>query len=119
MLTKVQIDAFAKDWIDSWNAHDLERILSHYTDDVELTSPIAAQRLNRPNGRVVGKEDLRAYFTVGLQAFPDLHFDLHDIMSGVSSVVLYYTNQKGARVGEYMEIAPNGLVSRVVANYSD
>ena len=119
MLTKGQIEAFAKDWIESWNAHDLERIMVHYADDVELTSPIAAQRLERPDGRVVGKEELRAYFAIGLKAFPDLHFDLHDIMSGVNSVVLYYTNQKGARVGEYMEIAPSGLVSRVVANYSD
>ncbi|MFO1434918.1 MAG: nuclear transport factor 2 family protein [Gammaproteobacteria bacterium] len=119
MLTKPQIEAFAKDWIESWNAHDLERILAHYTDDVELTSPIAAQRLNRPDGRVVGKDDLRNYFTIGLKAFPELHFELQEIMSGVNSVVLYYKNQKGVRVGEYMEIAASGLVSRVVANYSN
>lgn len=25
--------AFARDWIASWNAHDMQRILSHYMDD--------------------------------------------------------------------------------------
>src|SRR5207302_4356035 len=26
-------EAFAREWVDAWNAHDLARILSHYTDD--------------------------------------------------------------------------------------
>jgi len=39
-------------------------------------------------------------------------------MWGMTSIVLYYTNQKGTRTGEYMEISGEGLVSRVVANYS-
>ena len=30
--------AFAADWIESWNAHDMNRILSHYTDDFEMSS---------------------------------------------------------------------------------
>jgi hypothetical protein len=38
-------------------------------------------------------------------------------MSGLSSVVLYYTNQAGTKSGEFMEIDANGKVTRVVANY--
>jgi hypothetical protein len=37
---------------------------------------------------------------------------------GVNSIVLCYTNQKGTRTGEFMELSPNGKVTRVVANYS-
>jgi len=37
---------------------------------------------------------------------------------GLSSVVLYYINQKGTRTGEYMEFDSKGKVLWVVANYS-
>ena len=118
MFTKEEADHFAKHWVESWNAHDLEAIMAHYSDDIELASPVAAKILNKPDGRVIGKRDLRAYFKKGLDAYPDLHFVLKDIMWGISSVVLYYMNQKGTHTGEYMEISAKGLISRVVANYS-
>ena len=118
MLTKEEADHFARHWIDSWNTHDLESIMAHYTDDIDLTSPVAARILNKPNGQVVGKEDLKAYFKKGLEAYPDLHFILNDIMWGMDSIVLYYTNQKGTHTGEYMEMSGEGLISRVVAHYS-
>ena len=31
--------AFARDWVAAWNSHDLDRILSHYAEDVEFRSP--------------------------------------------------------------------------------
>ena len=40
MLENNFAEHFAADWIDSWNSHDLGRILSHYTDDFEMSSPI-------------------------------------------------------------------------------
>ena len=54
----------------------------------------------------------------GLQAFPNLSFELLDVMWGISSVVLYYLNQKGTKTGEFMELDANQKVSRVVANYN-
>jgi acyl-CoA thioesterase FadM len=117
-LTEEAAWGLARDWVESWNAHDLERILEHYDDDVVLTSPVAAERLGDPSGTVRGKAALRAYFQLGLAAFPALRFDLVDVMWGVSSVVLYYVNQRGTMTGELMELAPSGKVTRVVANYS-
>jgi hypothetical protein len=117
-LNAAQARALADHWIAAWNAHDLDAILSHYDDAIELTSPAAAQLLNTPDGKVTGKANLRAYFQRGLATYPDLHFDLKDILCGLNSVVLYYTNQKGSHTAEYMEVAPTGKVTRVVANYS-
>jgi ketosteroid isomerase-like protein len=34
------LNKFALEWIESWNSHDLDRILSHYADDVEVTTPM-------------------------------------------------------------------------------
>jgi hypothetical protein len=110
--------SFAEDWVLAWNSHDLDAILSHYGSDVALTSPTAARLLNDPSGTVNGKDELRRYFKRGLEAYPDLKFELLEVMWGLSSVVLCYRNQRGAKCGEFMEFDGDGKVVRVVANYN-
>src|SRR5215211_8860494 len=118
MLTKEDDHQFAEHWLTAWNGHDLDQIMDHYDDQVELSSPVAVQLLNDPEGRVIGKANLRAYFEKGLAAYPQLHFKLKDMLWGIKSIVLYYENQRGTRTAEYMELSPQGKVVRVVANYS-
>lgn len=117
-MTRDEAWTLAQYWVAAWNAHDLNAILSHYEESIELTSPIAAQLFDTPDGRVVGKARLRAYFERGLAAYPDLRFQLEDVLWGMNSVVLYYTNQKDTHVGEFMELSATGKVVRVVAHYS-
>jgi len=108
----------AKHWVQAWNSHDLDEIMSHYGEGVVLVSPAAARILNDPSGTVVGKEALRMYFKRGLEAYPGLKFELVDVMWGLASLVLYYVNQKGTKTGEFMELDADGKIVRVVANYS-
>ena len=115
-MTQDEAFSLAEDWVAAWNAHDLDAILSHYDEAIELISPVAA-RLLGTDGKVVSKPNLRTYFQRGLEAYPDLRFELMDVLWGLCSVVLYYTNQNGTRVAEFMELSPNGKVTRVVANY--
>ena len=117
-MTKDEAWELANHWIAAWNSHDLDAIMTHYEDAIELTSPVAARLLGTPDGKVVGKANLRAYFQRGLEAFPELTFHLEDVLWGLNSVVLYYTNQKGTRTGEFMELSAAGKVVRVVANYN-
>lgn len=117
-MTKDEAWKLANHWVAAWNAHDLDLILTHYEDEIELTSPVAAQLLGTTDGKVAGKANLRAYFQRGLAAYPDLEFRLEDVLWGIRSVVLYYTNQKGTRTAEFMELSASGKVARVVANYS-
>jgi len=117
-MTRDEAWNLANHWVAAWNNHDLDAIMAHYDDEVELTSPVAAQLLGTPDGRIVGKTNLRAYFQRGLEAYPELHFGLVDVLWGVNSVVLYYTNQKGTHTGEFLELSATGKVTRVVANYS-
>ena len=118
MATELNAKEFAADWIAAWNSHNLDAILSHYSSDVILISPVATKILNDPAGTVRGKAALRHYFKLGLEAFPNLRFDLQDVMRGLSSVVLCYINQKGTKTAEFMEFGKNGKIVRVVANYS-
>ncbi len=117
MLTEKAVRQFAEEWVSAWNSHDLDAILSHYAADIVLTSPVAARLLNDASGTVAGKVGLRSYFQRGLEAYPDLRFELLDVMWGISSIVLYYKNQRGTKTGEFMELDGNGKVIRVVANY--
>ena len=117
-VTREEAWNLANHWVAAWNLHDLDLIMTHYDDAIELTSPAAAQLLGTVDGKVVGKANLRAYFRRGLEAYPELNFRLEDVLSGVSSVVFYYTNQKGTRTAEFMEMSKVGKVIRVVANYS-
>jgi hypothetical protein len=118
LISETDIRQFAQHWIAAWNSHDLDAIMSHYAPEVVLTSPTAAKLLNDPSGSVTGKEAVRRYFERGLEAYPNLTFELLDVMWGISSVILYYRNQKGTRTGEFMEFDANRKVVRVIANYS-
>jgi ketosteroid isomerase-like protein len=118
VLSEAEARKFADDWTRAWNSHDLEAIMSHYAPEVVLTSPTAAKLLGDSSATIKGKEAVRSYFARGLQAFPNLTFELLDVMWGISSVVLYYLNQKGTKTGEFMELDANQKVSIVVANYN-
>jgi predicted ester cyclase len=108
---------FAQDWVDAWNSHDLQRILSHYDDEVLLVSPVALKLLSG-DGTVRGKAALRQYFLRGLEAFPDLRFDLIDALWGTETIVVYYINNvRGSKTAEVMLLNPAGKIRQVWANY--
>jgi hypothetical protein len=108
---------FARQWIDAWNSHDLDRILSGYDDEATLSSPVALQRLGG-DGTLRGKPSLRDYFSRGLQAYPDLRFDLIEALWGTETIVLLYrNNHRGSKTAEVMLLNRAGKVIRVWANY--
>jgi ketosteroid isomerase-like protein len=117
-VTKDEAWRLANHWVAAWNAHDLDLIMTHYEEAIELVSPVAAELLGTPDGKIVGKGSVKAYFQRGLEAYPELRFHLEDVFCGLNSVVLLYTNQKGTRTAEFMELSPVAKVARVVANYN-
>jgi ketosteroid isomerase-like protein len=111
--------AHVREWISAWNSHDLERILAHYSDDVELSSPLVAKLTGPSEGTIRGKAALRDYFARGLQAYPSLRFDLIRLYPGVRSCVVEYRSVDGLFSAELMEFDAQGKVRRVLAHYSD
>ena len=59
MIDKVFVEDFALDWIDSWNNHDLKRILLHYTDDFEMSSPVIVRVAKERAERLKVKKQLK------------------------------------------------------------
>lgn len=60
-MTEHEARAFAAEWIESWNGHDLERILAHYSEQVEYSSPFVAKLSGGPSGIIHGSGPLRDY----------------------------------------------------------
>jgi hypothetical protein len=118
MISAERANAFARAWIDAWNAHDLTAILSHYADDVEFFSPFVVRVLNDPAGVIRGKAALAAYFSRGLERFPELHFELHRVLAGVQSVTLYYRSVDDLQAAEVMELDASGKVRRALCHYA-
>ncbi len=113
----VDLDAFAKDWIDAFNTRDMDRILSHYSDDVRLYSP----RVKATLGGVPfieGKAALRDYFAQGLANSPQLRFTLDQIYPGEGSVVFRIRANEGREGSEMMVFAGDGLVREVRAHWT-
>jgi ketosteroid isomerase-like protein len=118
MIAREWAEAFARDWIAAWNAHDLERILSHYADDFEMRSPLIVERMGVPEGLLKGKEAIRPYWQAGLAAKPPLKFELREVMVGVGAIAIVYRNvTRGADVVERIEFNEQGLGVRAEALY--
>jgi SnoaL-like protein len=116
-MDKAFAEHFAADWIESWNAHDLDRVLSHYADDFEMTSPFIIQFTGESSGRLCGKVSLGAYWGKALQLIPDLHFELVSVLIGVGSITIYYKGAGGRLAAEVFFFDANRKVSRAFAHY--
>ena len=56
MISPEKAAQIAKDWMDAWNRHDLDSILSHYAEDVEFTSPFVVRLMGEASGTIKRKE---------------------------------------------------------------
>ena len=116
MIDKAFAEHFATEWIDSWNSHDLDRILSHYSDDFEMVSPLIAQIANEPSGVLKGKVAVGAYWAKALERIPDLRFELVTTLLGVNSITIYYRGVR-ALSAEIFHFDDAGKVSKAYAHY--
>ena len=110
---------FAKEWIESWNSHDLEDIMKHYSEDIEITTPMLKLAAGIESGSLRGKEQVRAYWQKALTKIPDLHFELVEVTSGIDSVALYYKSVMNKMAIEVMFFNENRLVNKMIAHYTD
>ena len=110
---------FAKEWIDSWNSHNLDDIMKHYADDIVITTPMIKLAAGIESGSLQGKEQVRAYWEKALSKIPDLHFKLVEVTSGVDSVALYYKSVMNKMAIEVMFFDEKGLVNKMIAHYTD
>ncbi|MFE7354455.1 nuclear transport factor 2 family protein [Streptomyces sp. NPDC057543] len=103
--------AFAAQWEDDWNSHDLDRVLAHYHEDVTFSSPVMARFTGDPSGTVHGREALRRYWAAALERIPELKSEVVDVRASVHALVIDYRNQIGGRVSEVLTFRDGLVVS--------
>jgi hypothetical protein len=117
MLDKTFADRFAAEWIAAWNSHDLHRVLAHYADDFEMSSPYIARIAGEPSGQLKGKEAVGAYWRKALDLYPDIHFELITTLLGAQSITLYYRSQRGM-AAEVFLFGPDKKATSAFAHYA-
>jgi ketosteroid isomerase-like protein len=118
LMNEERCAVYAQKWISAWNAHDLDRIMSHYAEDLEFTSPLILQRRPDLDGTIRDLGSLRAYFAVGLESVPSLVFQLLEVLRGVDGFCMYYLNARGGHTAEYVELNDDDKATKVITWHS-
>ena len=116
-MTQDEAQAWAQEWIDAWNAGDLDRVLAHYADDFEMSSPYIVTIAGELSGKLRGKDAVAAYWRAALVRRPDLHFELLRVFRGVDSLALFYQSAPNVLGAEVFFFDENGQVARAHAHY--
>jgi hypothetical protein len=92
------LNIFLRELIDAWNSHKLENILSHYSEDFELISPIIKKKLEIDDGTIRGKAKVRDWWQRVLNKVPDFTLELVDFAiasdSSIAMIARSSHNQK-------------------------
>lgn len=115
LLTRDFAERFAHHWVAAWNSHDLDRILSHYSDDFTMSSPRIAALAQEPSGVLTGKSRIADYWRIALSEAPNLEFVLTGVYLGADSVAVHYQGPRGAAVEAFF-FDDEGLVRLASAN---
>ena len=109
--------ALGREWIAAWNSRDLERVLKLYAEDAEMTSDKIQALGFDSTGTLEGKANIRIYWAKALTLLPDLHFSLIDLFISPDSLVVFYANERGAKICEYLRLDAAGKIIQGSANH--
>jgi ketosteroid isomerase-like protein len=112
-----QLAILGRQWIVAWNSHDLERVLALYAEDCKMTSDKIAALGFDSSGTLQGKASLRMYWGKALTLLPELQFELIDLFVSPDSVVVFYRNERGAKICEYLRLDAEGRIVQGSANH--
>ncbi|WP_236518642.1 nuclear transport factor 2 family protein [Sandaracinus amylolyticus] len=77
-------EQLARRWLDAFNARDVDAMAALYADDATHTSPKIRE------GRIVGRDALRAWWRGALERTPSLRYELVGIAASEDRVALEY-----------------------------
>lgn len=118
MIAREQALAFANAWVEAWNSHDLPAVLEHYTDDFEMSSPVMKQMGLSETGTLKGKKNVADYWQRALAKYPDLHFELIEVLSSVNSIIIYYHTINNKLSAELFLFDDQGKVYKSAGHYN-
>ena len=113
---------FVQDWLEGWNTRDLDRFMHHYAETAVFQSPSVLVMNPGSDGVVRGRAAIRDLYAAALARFPQLRFELEDVIERPYGVIVVYrklnvfADRPGLTV-EAFEIT-GGLVTRNVVYWA-
>jgi hypothetical protein len=93
VITREEVYRFAEGWAAVWDARDLGRSLTHYSDDYEMTSPFIVKLMGEPSGTRKGRMQVGKAGQCPPPVGLDLHFEVRHQLGPQRSVPQPRTHQ--------------------------
>ena len=117
MIDPKEAQNYAQNWIDAWNAHDIDAIMGFYADSIRHITPKLTMLFGAATHVIEDKKELRDYFEAALKRSPELQFTLIEVFSGAESIVIVFDSTTGIRVAVTLIFNENMKITRYVAHY--
>ncbi|MGZ4054061.1 MAG: nuclear transport factor 2 family protein [Bacteroidia bacterium] len=106
-------EKIALKWFEAFNTHDLEKLLSLYSDTAKHFSPKLKIRRPETNGLVVGKNALRDWWKDAFDRLPTLNYSVSSLTANNDRVFMEYVRKVDGEpdmlVAEVLEVK-DGLI---------
>lgn len=114
-MTAEILQSIAFRWVDAFNNHNLELLLSLYDDDAEHFSPKLKIRQPETNGLVVGKAAMRTWWQDAFEKLPSLHYKLKTLTANGDRVFMEYvrtvSGEEDILVAEVLDVRNGKIVA--------
>ena len=108
-------EVIAHRWFDAFNEHDLEKLLSLYSDIAHHYSPKLKIQQPETQGLIKGKAELRHWWQGAFDRLSTLHYKLISLTANENRVFMEYVRQVADEmdmlVAEVLEIEEGLIVS--------
>lgn len=84
------LDTIAFKWLEAFNQHNLEKLLSLYDDKAEHYSPKLKVKHPETNGLIAGKDALRIWWQDAFDRLPTLKYEVKSLTSNEYRVFMEY-----------------------------
>lgn len=101
-----EIEAIALKWLEAFNTHDLEKLLTLYHVNARHFSPKLKIRKPETNGLISGKEALREWWQDAFDKLPTLSYNATTLTANNARVFMEYIRK--------VEVEPDMLVAEVL-----
>ncbi|MCL6473048.1 MAG: ester cyclase [Firmicutes bacterium] len=99
-MKKADIFNMIEDWVDAWNAKDIDRMKSMYAEDVILYQAPIKQALK-------GWDYIQDRLSALLEGFPDARIKINDLHIDGDIAILEF-NETGTQTKQFLGYAPTG-----------
>jgi ketosteroid isomerase-like protein len=118
MISKNKLTELVRDWLSAWNSRDIERLMNHYHENVELSSPTIVKRWNIATGKLSGKDALRKHFSKGFEDVNHMSFELLGVLNGINGIVLVYRRGAYSMAADVITLDENGKAITIDSYHS-